>query len=102
MKKILSYTLPLALIAGLSFAFACQKTQLADYKKFQNDAEVPRISIEDAKKDFDAVSTVIVDSRDAAAYKQEHIKGSINIPSGSPEAMFDTIPKGKKIIVYCS
>jgi rhodanese-related sulfurtransferase len=44
-------------------------------------------------------TAVIVDSRAEAAYKAEHIAGSINIDN---ESKFDTLPKGKKIIVYCS
>ncbi|MFM9905227.1 MAG: rhodanese-like domain-containing protein [Pyrinomonadaceae bacterium] len=76
--------------------------QTAEYKKFKDDADVPRITIEDAKKAFDDGSAVIVDARAPEIYKQEHIKGAINIPIGSSDEKFDVIPKGKKIIVYCS
>ena len=91
-------------LAALSLAFQsdCQKAQLAPYTKFQSDADVPRITIEDAKKDYDAGTVVIIDSRGEAQYKQEHIAGSLNIPIGSPPERFSEIPKGKKIIVYCS
>ena len=75
--------------------------QKDEYKKFSDEAEVPRISVEDAKKGYDDKSVVIVDSRGAEIYKQEHIKGAINIPLGSDDK-FDSLPKGKKIIVYCS
>jgi len=86
----------------LSFVSGCQRAQLAEYKPYANDTEVPRISVEDAKKDYDSGIAVIVDSRDANAYAQEHIKDSINIPTGSGEAEYSKIPQGKKIIVYCS
>ena len=94
MKLILIVTL-------LTFAniVSCQKTE---FKKFKDDAEVPRITIEDAKKAFDEGNIVIVDARAAEIYKQEHIAGAINIPIGSPDSEFDKIPKNKKIIVYCS
>lgn len=62
----------------------------------------PRISLADAKKAYDAGEAVIVDVRDEMAYKQEHIKGSLNIPTAARDAKLDTIPKGKKIIAYCS
>jgi rhodanese-related sulfurtransferase len=86
----------------LCFVSACQRAQLAEYKPYANDSEVPRISVEDAKKDYDSGVAVIIDSRPDAAYAQEHVVGSINIPSGSPDTEFSKIPQGKKIIVYCS
>ena len=65
-----------------------------------NDA--PRISLADAKKDFDAGNVVFVDTRAEAAFKQEHVKGAINVPMESFEAKYKDIPTGKKIIAYCS
>lgn len=65
-------------------------------------AKAPRITLEDAKKAFDANEAVFIDSRSQSAYEMEHIATAINIPFGSPEAAFSKIPKGKKIIVYCS
>lgn len=62
----------------------------------------PRITLADAKKDFDAGDVVIIDVRDETAYKSEHIKGAINLPLATFEARFNEIPKGKKIIAYCS
>ncbi len=76
--------------------------QKAEYKKFDSDADVPRISVDETKKGYDEKSVVIVDARGAEIYKQEHIKGAINIPLGSPASEFDKLPKNKKIIVYCS
>jgi rhodanese-related sulfurtransferase len=69
------------------------------FKKYENEAAVPRISVADAKKEVDAGTAVIVDSRAEAAYKAEHIAGSINV---ADEAKSNTLPKGKKLIVYCS
>ncbi len=85
--------------AMLSMGVACQKAELVEYHKFQNDTEVPRISVEDAKKDYDAGTTVIVDARGDAAYNQEHIAGALNMRK---EDRFAELPKNKKIIVYCS
>src|SRR5688572_10752148 len=38
-----------------------------------------RISLADAKKEYDAGTAVIVDVRDPGAYRVEHVKDSINI-----------------------
>ena len=75
--------------------------QTGTVKKFADDSEVPRISIEDAKKAFDDGSAVFVDARSVEAYKEEHIKGALIIEGAEPNR-FDALPKGKKIIVYCS
>ena len=62
----------------------------------------PRISLEEAKADFDKKDAIFVDTRAEDAYKIEHIKDAINIPLGSPETRFKELPKDKKIIAYCS
>jgi hypothetical protein len=64
--------------------------------------DAPRISLADAKKEYDAGTAVIVDVRDPSAYKFEHIKDSLNIPVASIDSSINKIPKGKKIIAYCS
>ena len=64
--------------------------------------EAPRISLADAKKDFDAGNAVFLDTRAAASFKTEHIKGALNMPAEAFEAEYKKIPSGKKIIAYCS
>jgi hypothetical protein len=64
--------------------------------------DAPRISLADAKKDFDAGNVVFVDTRAEIAYKQEHIKGAINVPMEAVDTRYKEIPSGKKIIAYCS
>ena len=64
--------------------------------------EADRISLADAKKAYDEGSAVFVDVRDADSYKREHVTGALNIPIAQVAEKADTLPKGKKIIVYCS
>lgn len=64
--------------------------------------DAPRITLADAKKDFDAGKVVFVDTRAEVTYKQERIKGSVNVPMEAFEAKYKEIPTGKKIIAYCS
>jgi 3-mercaptopyruvate sulfurtransferase SseA len=89
-----------ALFSFLLVAAACQ--QKAAFKKYPTDLDVPRITAADAKKDVDAGTAVIVDSRPEAVFNGEHIAGAINIPFGMQDTMMDKVPKGKKIIIYCS
>ena len=90
------------MFAGLFAVAACQRTQLVEYRKYQSATDVPRISVEEAKKEVDAGNAVIVDSRGEAAYKVEHIAGAINLPVGSTEDKFSVLPTDKKILIYCS
>ena len=66
------------------------------------DDDAARITLEEAKKLFDAGKAFIVDARPEEAYKQEHIKGAVNITSGVLDARLRDLPKDKTIIVYCS
>lgn len=71
-----------------------------DAKTTPDDA--PRITLADAKKEYDAGVAVIVDVRPEAAYKEEHVKGALNITVDTLPASLNKLPKGKKIIAYCS
>ena len=64
--------------------------------------EAPRISLADAKADYDAGTATFVDARGADSYKAEHVKGSINVPLSNFEKHYKEIPTDRKIIVYCS
>lgn len=64
--------------------------------------EADRIALADAKKEFDAGTAVFVDVRGAEAFNQERVAGALNIPVSDIEANINKLPKGKKIIVYCS
>ncbi|HEY2847780.1 MAG TPA: rhodanese-like domain-containing protein [Pyrinomonadaceae bacterium] len=87
----------------LSTAFVLLATVAAfsQSTKYKDTSEVPRISLDDAKKAFDDKSAIFVDARPAESYKDEHVKGATNIPLGSTTD-FSSLPKGKTIIVYCS
>lgn len=86
-----------------TFASSCAQTaQLAEYKKFTDVSQVPKISVQDARKDVDAGHAIIVDSRAESAFKAERIAGAINISSSAETDKIAKLPKDKKIIIYCS
>ncbi|MDX6529424.1 MAG: hydroxyacylglutathione hydrolase [Blastocatellia bacterium] len=45
---------------------------------------------------------VIIDTRAESAYKDEHIKGSISMPTGTVLARIDELPRNKMIVAYCT
>lgn len=110
MRKILL----LIAVAALGFVLACadggEKTNVAmnappkaaDTHEAEHADDAPRITLAEAKKVYDDGSAVFVDTRPAESFKQEHVKGAINITAADIDAKADTLPKGKKIIAYCS
>jgi 3-mercaptopyruvate sulfurtransferase SseA len=115
MRSILSLAVVFAL--GLLVLTACQDAAkpVANQKAVTNTAapapktdehghtdDAPRITLAEAKKDFDSGSAVFIDTRAASTYDQEHIKGAINIPMEAVETRLKEIPADKKIIAYCS
>ncbi len=93
-----------ALIGLFAFAACVAPPPKLEYVEYVNEAAVPRITPQDAKKDFDAGHVLFVDSRSQAAFDVEHLPGAVVIPymGEAHEYDFNSLPKGKKIIVYCS
>jgi 3-mercaptopyruvate sulfurtransferase SseA len=87
-------------------AAAAQQNTAANNQPTQTaatpDDGAARITLAEAKADYDAGKAIFIDSRGAESYKAEHIKGAINITLGEFEAKYKSIPTDKKIIVYCS
>jgi 3-mercaptopyruvate sulfurtransferase SseA len=101
MKIILS----ILMISCLAIGLACQTAKMSEV----DDKEITvgsdganRITLAGAKKLFDAGNIFIIDTRAAAAYDSEHIKGAVNMPLDKVEARLKEIPTDKKIIAYCS
>lgn len=69
----------------------------------QTDAEVHRVSIDEAKAAFDRGEAIIVDVRGAEAYARQHITGALEV-SLSAIQNNATVPldKDKWIITYCT
>jgi len=118
MKKILSLStlLAIALFVGAACQTASTADSVAGNKNKSNQPkteapkadehghtdDAPRITLADAKKEFDAGNAVFVDTRAEAAYKSERIKGALNITTNASEEEYKKLPAGKKIIAYCS
>ena len=78
-------------------------TRAAATPEHQDDGhDAPRISLADAKKVFDDKTAVFIDTHTAEQFALEHIPGAINIQANTIKQNLDKVPKGKKIIAYCS
>jgi 3-mercaptopyruvate sulfurtransferase SseA len=90
--------LMLAILACSSFLPQAQDTIP------QTEADVPRISVEDAKAAFDGGKAIIVDVRSAESYAAGHAAGAISIPLTGIEANPAGLGLDKEqwIITYCT
>ena len=70
----------------------------------QTEAEVPRVSIEEAKVAFDSGAAIIVDVRSPSDFEASHIAGAISVPLGQIERDLTSVPLNKDqwIITYCT
>ena len=62
----------------------------------------PRMTLAEAKKEFDAGTATFVDTRAEVQFKTERVKGAVNMPMEAFEMRYKSIPTDKKIIAYCS
>ena len=76
----------------------------ADFTPPLTEAEVPRVTVEEAKAAFDSGEAIIVDVRSQAAYEASHVDGALSIPLNEFETNIGGIdlPKDRQIITYCT
>ena len=70
-------------VVSTIFMLAAATAAFSQTTKYKDTSEVPRISLEDAKKAWDDKTAIFIDARPVEAYKDEHVKGATNIPLGS-------------------
>jgi rhodanese-related sulfurtransferase len=62
---------------------------------------VPRIKVDELKKDFD--NLLVIDVRSADAYRAGHIAGAVSMPGDSLTANVARLKGSKKpIVAYCA
>jgi 3-mercaptopyruvate sulfurtransferase SseA len=70
----------------------------------QSDAEVPRITIEEARAALESGEAVMVDVRTLGRFEASHIAGAISVPLGAIERDLTDLPldQDQWIITYCT
>jgi rhodanese-like protein len=68
------------------------------------EAEVPRVSLEEAKAALDRGAAILVDVRSPNAFEESHAVGAISVPLGEIERNITGLPleKDQWIITYCT
>jgi hypothetical protein len=79
-------------------------TQAVDGDLPETDADVPRVSLEEARAALDSGAAVIVDVRSPEFYEASHIPGAISIPLPEIERNPTDVAldKDEWIITYCT
>jgi len=65
-------------------------------------ADIPRVSINDAKQAYDSGQAVIVDVRSESAYQELHAAGAISIPYEDLQSRMTELNPDQWIIPYCT
>jgi len=67
--------------------------------------KIPLVDEREAKRFFDDVGTVFIDTRHAKDYEKNHVKGALLLPPEEQEERFPAIepliPEGGRVILYC-
>jgi 3-mercaptopyruvate sulfurtransferase SseA len=63
---------------------------------------VRRVTIAELRDMVAQEKAVAVDVRGTEAYKQEHIKGALDIPENQLSSRTNELPKDKLLVFYCS
>jgi hypothetical protein len=66
----------------------------------ESDADVQRITAEDAKALLDSGEAILLDARSAAAYEAAHAAGSISFPASDAAARSGELPADKSLVFY--
>jgi len=90
---------------------ACNSNETLLSQKPANQAPPPagtpadnarRIGVEELHKLWQSNDVFIIDTRAESAYKLEHIKGSVSMPTGTVLDHLSDLPKNKLIAAYCT
>ena len=65
-------------------------------------ADVPRISVAQARQQADAGEAILVDVRTSAVYEGLHIAGAISMPLHQVARRYAELPADKLLIFYCA
>jgi rhodanese-related sulfurtransferase len=68
------------------------------------DADVPRISLEEARAALESGAAVMIDVRSPGAFEESHVAGAVSVPLGVIERDLANVPfdKDQWIITYCT
>jgi predicted sulfurtransferase len=94
-----------AAVLGAGFLLGCnstESTKLQPSDLFLGSDGVQRITPQGLHELWSKGNVLVVDTRDENAYKTNHIKGAISIPSNQVLPRIEEFPHDKMIVTYCT
>ena len=64
--------------------------------------EIERVSLEEARAEFDSGTAIFVDVRGEQAYAAAHVAGSVSLPLTEIESRLGELDPNQWIITYCT
>jgi hypothetical protein len=64
--------------------------------------EVPRISVQDAKRLYDEGKAIVIDVRSQESYAESHIPGAVNYPLPPESVYVVDAPRDALLFLYCT
>jgi flagellar basal body-associated protein FliL len=86
---------PVAIAAPVTTAQP-QATQSVPYP------DVPRISLDEARRKLDSGEAILVDVRTKESYDSSHAQGALSIPEAEIDSRLSEIPHDGDVILYCT
>lgn len=68
----------------------------------QAPANLPMVTVDEARQLLGQPNVVFVDARVADEYKRQHIKGAISMPNTEVAQRVAELPRDKDLIIYCA
>lgn len=92
-----------AIIVGLAIAGRIRKERIDHPVNVTSQDQIPRLTGLEAKDAlFNGNNVILIDTRDAAQFNQQHVKGAINIPVFEIESRLSELDKENWYLTYCT
>ena len=86
-------------LAALALVFAADVSA----QQVTDEASVPRMSLSEFKKAWDAGTVLVLDVRDAGSYAEGHIPGAVLLPLEDLQRKVPELKRARTpIVAYCS
>lgn len=93
----------IVLTFGVIVLAGCQSKPAAKADVPSDVQEVPRMTPQELKSLLDAgEKVVVVDTRSSESFEASHIAGAGSIPYDEIDMRYRELPKGLKIVLYCT
>ena len=89
-------------IGGLILAQNLRRARIANPGEISNQDDIPRVTAEEAYEAVTNGEAVLVDTRSAAQFEEQHAAGAISVPVDQVESLVSGLDPTTWYITYCT